>query len=332
MSFLSAATFMYRMPALICLGAVILTMWIPAADTTGWVPLNTLGSRMFQGFMGGLYADGRNEPWGAHAEALQKMSAAIRPLDQHGQPDANGKIVIIGIGASVCVQIFKMLEELAPPTPGIAAHVVFQNCARGGHDVNKISDPERRYWEWAKATLEKAGLSPAQVQVAWYQSDELIDRRTDFPGRPQRLKDAIARNLREARQHFPNLRICYHSARHTTAFSPDTGVKDKHGEPRSYHVGWAVKWLIEEQASGKDDLRFDGPKAVAPLVAWATYFWTDADQPRHDGYQWTRDDVVKDGVHFSRTAQSRVAKELIDFWCNDPYAGGWFAAKPPKAR
>ena len=199
---------------------------------TDLVPLNALATGTYRGFTGGLYAGGRNEPNGAHAEALRKMSALIRPLNKEGRPDPAGKIVVVGIGASVCRQIFDALEELGPTAEGKRPEVVFVNCAKGGHDVHKISDPQRRYWESAQAAVLKAGLSPAQVQVAWYQSDDLLDTRDDFPGRPQRLKEAIARNMREAKEHLPNLRICYHSARHTTAFMPDTAARKNHGEPR----------------------------------------------------------------------------------------------------
>lgn len=104
----------------------------------------------------------------------------------------------------------------------------------------------------------------------------------------------------------------------------DTAAKKKHGEPRPYHVGWAVKWLIEEQATGKADLRFEGENAVAPLITWATYFWTDGDKPRPDGYRWTTTDVVKDGIHLSATGRTRVACELLAFWRTDTFARTWF--------
>jgi acetyl esterase/lipase/HEAT repeat protein len=295
------------------------------------VPLSTLGKQTYQGYVGGLYAEGRNEPWGAHADALRRVHAAIGPLDCNGKPDPHGKIVVVGIGASVCRQVFDALQEPGPKMPGISPAVVFVNCAKGGHDVNNISDPARRYWESARASVEKAGFSLAQVQVAWYQSDDLRDQRDDFPGRPQRLAEGIAKNMRELKQHFPNTRICYHSARHTTAFMPNDEGKAKHAEPRPYHVGWAVKWLIEEQAAGKAGLKFDGPDAKTPLLAWATYFWTDADQPRHDGYRWTPADVAKDGVHLSDSGRPRIAQELLGFWRTDLFARSWFAANGAKA-
>ncbi len=299
-------------------GLVIVTTVAPAADPPSPVPLNELGTAKYLEFTGGLYANGRNEPSADQADALRKMAAAIEPLDKDGKADPKGKIVVAGIGASVCRQIFDVLDKADTRGP-----VVFVNCAKGGHDVNKISDPERKYWESAADAVRKAGLSPAQVQVAWYQSDDLGDTRDEFPGRPQRLQEGIAKNMRELKQAFPNARICYHSARHTTAFA--TGkAKDKHGEPRPWHVGWAVKWLIEAQTAGQAGLQFEGAAATVPLIAWATYFWTEADKPRKDGYQWTRDMNVADGIHLTDAGKNRVAGELLAFWRTDPFARTWF--------
>lgn len=298
------------------------------AEAPGLPPINSLAIGKYQGFTGGLYAEGKNEPDKHHAAALTIMTAAIEPLDFAGKPDPKGKVVVVGIGASVCRQVFAALEDLAPKTPGLAPSVFFVNCAKGGHDVNKLADP--RYWLDAKAELTRRGLSPAQVQVAWYQSDDLRDSRDDFPGRPERLKESIAGNLRLLKEHFPHLRLCYHSGRHTTAFSPAQADKVKHREPRPWMCGWAIKWLIEEQSAGRKEFRFAGPDAPLPLNTWAGYFWTDGDQKRHDGYQWTREDVVADGVHLSEKGKPRVARELIDFWKQDPYARTWFTAEGGK--
>jgi hypothetical protein len=297
----------------------------PPADLSKLVPLNSLGSEKYEGFTGGLYPGGANEPPVKIAADLERVSREIRPLDASGKPSSDGKIVIAGIGASVCRQIFAQLEAL-PPAANRSPAVVLLNCALGGQDVNKIADPSERYWNAAKATLAKHEISTAQVQVVWYQSDDLRDSRDDFPGRPQRFKESLVQQMQLIKQHFPNARICYHSARHTTAFMPEGEGKAKHAEPRPYHVGWAVKWLLEEQAGGRPDLIFAGPEAKSPLIAWSTYFWTAGDKPRADGYRWAPEDVVKDGVHLSDAAQVRVANQLLAFFANDAYAQKWYLA------
>jgi hypothetical protein len=287
-----------------------------SADTVPLVPLNELGSSEYMGFKGGLYADGKNEPSGAHADALKARCAQIQPLDAEGKPSPRGSIVVAGIGASVCRQIFQQLEQTGAQTGGISPVVKFVNCAVGGADVNKIA--EDRYWAKAQQALEAQGITAAQVQVVWYQSDDLRDTRADFPGRPQRLQAAFAEQMKLIGRHFPNARICYHSARHTTAFMPEEEGKAKHAEPRPYYVGWAVKWLVESADNGKDS---------TPLVTWAGYFWTAGAKPRADGYHWTGDMNVADGVHLTDAARERVAKELCEFWRHDAFAKTWFTGR-----
>lgn len=293
--------------------SILCLTFVPAAENTSLVPLNELGGGEFHGFKGGLYAGGKNEPQGAHAEALKARGARIQPLDAEGKPAPKGGIVIAGLGASVCRQVFAQLEQSGAQTAGIHPAVKFVNCAVGGADVNKMAD--ERYWTKALQALTAQGVTPAQVQVVWFQSDDLRDQRDDFPGRAQRLQASLAAQMKLIARHFPNAQLCYHSARHTTAFMPEGEGKSKHAEPRPYHVGWAVKWLVESADNGKD---------AAPLAAWAGYFWTNGDKPRADGYRWTPDMQVADGIHLSEAGQQRVAKELCDFWSHDAFAKTWF--------
>lgn len=231
--------------------------YVRAAETA-LLPLNVLREGTYRGSVGGLYAEGRNEPWGAHADALQRMTDRVQPLDAAGNAHPEGKIVVAGIGASVCRQLLAELEKQVVTRPGRNPAVEVVNCACGGQDVNKIADPSERYWKQAEKTLAERGVTPAQVQVIWYQSDDLRDQRDEFPGRPQRLRDQFGEQLRLLKKHSPNVRVCYFSGRHTTAFAPEADAKEKYGEPRSYYNGWAVKWLIEEQSDGRAELRFEG--------------------------------------------------------------------------
>lgn len=299
------------------LSFVMLAFSALAADRN---PLDDLGAGRYEGFIGGLYADGKNVPPAAHADALRARCALVQPLDANGKPSPQGRIVVAGVGASVCRQIFAELEKTGAQTAGISKAVTFVNCALGGADVNKIADD--RYWTKAAEALAARGVTAAQVQVVWYQSDELRDQRDDFPGRPQRLQTAFAEQMKLIAKHFPNARLCYHSARHTTAFMPADERKSKQAEPRPWHVGWAVKWLIESPANGSDG---------TPLATWATYFWTVGGKPRADGYRWSREMNVADGVHLTEAGQQRVARELCEFWSRDVFAKTWFTAKTESA-
>ena len=124
-----------------CLAAIVV-LWAataPAAEPP--VPLTVLGTDKYQGYVGGLYADGRNDPWGPHAYALRRMTARVQPLDRDGKPDSKGKIVVAGIGASVCKQIFAEMESHVGAMANVNPAVVVVNCAVGGQDTNRIADP-----------------------------------------------------------------------------------------------------------------------------------------------------------------------------------------------
>jgi hypothetical protein len=55
-----------------------------------------------------------------------KLEYAIGDMKK---PDSSGKIVVAGIGASVCRQIFAELEKQGPATAGISPAGVFVRCA-----------------------------------------------------------------------------------------------------------------------------------------------------------------------------------------------------------
>src|SRR3954454_11815706 len=112
-------------------GAANLAFAAPPAKLSELVPLTTLGPQKYQGFVGGLYPEGQNEPTEQLAAALTRVSREIRPLNASGQPSIDGKIVVAGIGASVGRQIFAQLETLTP-TDNRSPTVVFANCALGG--------------------------------------------------------------------------------------------------------------------------------------------------------------------------------------------------------
>src|SRR5262249_11360012 len=108
-------------------------------------PLTSRGEGTYHGFVGGLYPHGQNEPTGEIAAALRRMSERVEPLDPEGRRDPRGKIVVVGIGASVCRQIFAELETQVPTLAGVNPAVMVVNCAGRGQDVNKIADASQRY-------------------------------------------------------------------------------------------------------------------------------------------------------------------------------------------
>lgn len=312
------------------IAGLVISCSIAWADEPARVPLTTLGTGTYLGSQGGLYAGGVNQPPEKHAEALKRAATRITPRKADGQADAGGKIVLLSIGASTGRQIMAGIIAQSQEAKGVNPAVVLVNGNVGGQDINKIADLEGRYWPAVDSALDSTGVTAAQVQAAWMQEDDLRDADATFPGRPQRLKEKFAGVMRLLKQKFPNQQVCYLVDRHTTAFAQDVG-KEKHAEPRPNHVGWAVKWLIEDQMNGLADLAFEGDKPSAPLLTWGPYFWTDGDKSRDDGYRWTPENVVPDGVHLSEAGQQRVGGELLKFFSTDPYARLWFAAPQASA-
>src|SRR5437762_2920796 len=107
---------MLRMPrmrlTLSLLGAALLAgqsaPWSPglaqaatsSASSTGHTPLTDMGAQTYYGFGGGLYTGGSNTVPADHDSAGRARAAAVTPLDPHGRPSAQGKIVLLSIGMS----------------------------------------------------------------------------------------------------------------------------------------------------------------------------------------------------------------------------------------
>jgi len=293
-------------------------------------PIDELGTGMFMGHQGGLYPNGSNDmPAAFYADAVE-MAKSVQPLDKSGKPSADGKIGLIGLGASTVAMFGNGLETQVPSTPGVNEELVFVNCGIGGQDLSDIMDPAAKFWGAIDARVKEAGLSLEQVQVLWFQEDNLRNKDNAFDARVNQLTKEFAFMARYCKEHYPNLKLFYVSGRHTTEFMP-ADAKDKHREPKAYLNGWVCKQLIENQINGDPDLAYKGPNAVAPLILWGPYFWTQGEKPRADGYAITRDLISNDGVHPTDKGIQRIAKDLIDFWRTDAVSQLWFLENPQSA-
>lgn len=290
-------------------------------------PINELGTGTFMGRQGGLYPNGSNEmPANFYADAMA-MARSVQPLNASGTPDPNGKIGFVTIGASTVAMFSRGLEDHVPNYPGVNKELVFVNCGIGGQDLSDIMDPMANYWKTIDARVKAAGLTLDQVQVIWFQEDNLRNRDNDFEGRINALTKDFTYMVRMCKERYPNAKLFYISGRHTTDFMPADG-KDKHREPKAYINGWVCKQLIENQINGDPQLNYKGADAVAPLILWGTYFWTQGEKPRADGYQLTRDMIVSDGVHPTDKGVEKVSTDLVQFWATDPVSQQWFLENP----
>jgi hypothetical protein len=293
-------------------------------------PLTELGKGKFMGEMGGLYPNGSNVMPEAFYNDAVEMASSIQPLNAKGNPDPNGKVGMISIGASTVAMFGKAVEEKIYGVKGIRNDLVFVNGGVGGQDLNKIADQSGRYWTEVDKRVKAAGLTNEQVQVMWFQVDDLRNTISSFPDRPNMLVESFTWHIQQMKKRYPNLKLLYLTGRHTTEYMP-SDAKPKHKEPRAYLNGWACKWIIEKQIDGDPGLSYQGTSAKAPLLLWGPYFWTQGEKTRSDGYSFTPDLTVNDGVHPNAAGEVRVANDLLDFWKSDPVSAIWLTGAPAVA-
>ncbi len=293
-------------------------------------PLNDLGPNEYirldggpTGFTGGLYPGGTNTRPANHEAAGIAIADQIIPLDASGNADRpHGKIVMISVGMSNTAAEFSEFIFQANGDAEINPQLVIVNGAQSGRSSETWVDPQAETWQKVDETLQAAGVTPQQVQVAWVKLAQRFAG--DFPAKAQALQDdleAIARNLKIR---YSNLKIAYYSSR-TRAYQYWQGLSP---EPVAFETGFAVKWMIEKQLNGDPDLNFDsasGP-AVAPYLSWGPYLWIDGLNPRSDGLVWTQSDLREDCTHPSENGSQKVADQLMAFFKSDSTSRPWFLA------
>jgi hypothetical protein len=295
----------------------------PPRESTGLVPLPDLGKGMYQGFEGGLYPGGVNEPPAAHLKAGLKLAKSIVPLDAEGQPSPDGKIVLLSCGMSNTTMEFSVFQKKAAAEPSLNPKLVIVDGAQGGQTARVTANPSANYWKVDDERLAAAGVTAKQVQAVWIKQANARPGE-GFPEAAKVLQNDMVATLHVLHDRFPNLKIAYLSSRiyggyATTPLNP---------EPYAYEGGFAMKWVIADQMAGKPELNYDPAKGAvkSPWVAWGPYLWMDGMKPRKsDGATWMKEDVVpNDRTHPSDSGRARVAQMLLDFLKTDPTSKPWF--------
>jgi len=307
---------------------------IKGKETTGLIPITAMTKGQYKGQSGGLYGEGRNTPPDSHQAAAGKELVKIQPLDAEGKPSRTGKIVLISLGMSNTTQEFSFFKKLADADPNKSPHVVIVDCAQGGQAAHEWAFPDERRnkerpspWIVMDRRIEKAGFSPAQVQVVWLKQAQMGPARLgEFPKHAQSLQNDTAEILRMLKTRFTNLRIAYLSSRIYGGYA--TGPLNP--EPYAYESAFSVRWLIEDQINGNPDLNYDSAKGPikSPLLLWGPYLWADGVNSRKsDELVWKREDLAGDGTHPSMSGRRKVAEMLLRFFKTDPNATAWFLKK-----
>ena len=300
---------------------------LPAGEKTGLKPLDQMSAEdRYLGEDGGLYGGGQNDPPKEHRQAAERALAKIEPLDAAGEPAADGKIVLVSISMSNATQEFSRFKQIADADPHKSPKLTIVDCAQGGQAMAQWVNPEARPWAEAERRLERAGVTPAQVQVAWIKLAN-AGPHGDLETHGRQLQRDTLAVIQNAKAKFPNLRIAYLSSRIYGGYSN----RPLNPEPFAYESAFPVRWLIQDQIAGKPELNYDaehgGAKAVkAPLLLWGPYLWADGVTPRKsDQLVWKREDLGPDGTHPSQSGRNKVAGLLLKFFKEDPLAKSWFA-------
>jgi hypothetical protein len=295
--------------------------------STGLKPLTEMtADDRYQGEDGGLYGRGKNEPTGELAAAAKRETAKVRPLDKDGRPDADGIIGLVSISMSNATQEFSLFKQLADADPAKSPLIKVVDCAQGGQAMAQWATPDARPWAEAARRLERAGVSPNQVQVAWVKLANVGP--TGVLGvHGKKLATDTRAVVQIAKAKFPNLRVVYLGSRIYGGYA-NTPLNP---EPYAYEGAFVCRWLIRDQAQGDADLNFDPARgaAKAPLLLWGPYLWADGTTPRKsDGLVWERKDLTdRDGTHPTDSGRRKVAELLLTFFKTDPYASTWFVKK-----
>ena len=312
---------------------------------SGRVPLPDMGSRTYQGFTGGLYANGGNTMPSAHAAAGAARARNVVPRDANGNPNAAGKIVLMSIGMSNTTQEWCDVASAQPCNPwsftGQAAadnavdHSTLRvvDGAKGSQTAVDWSDPTSPNYDRIRdSVLAPLSLTEEQVQVIWLK----VANPDPTVSLPSGNADAIllleqmGDISRVLANRYPSLQIIFVSSRSYAGYANLL----LNPEPYAYESGFAVKWLIQAQidqmANGgtivdnrPGNLNYN---TTVPWLAWGPYLWADGTNPRSDGLTWLVSDFEADGTHPSTAGETKVGGLLLTFFKSDPRAACWFLA------
>ncbi len=270
----------------------------------------------YEGEDGGLYGKGSNEPPDALKKSAETAIAQIKPLDAAGQPSDSGKIALVSISMSNATQEFSVFKTIADKDTRKSDKLTIVDCAQGGQTMAAWAQPEGRPWPEAMNRLQRAEVSPQQVQVAWIK----LANAGPSGSKTEHLATLEADTLKVLhllKERFPNLRIAYLGSRIYAGYA-STGLNP---EPYAYEGAFAVRHLIRQQISGDESLAL----TKSPLLLWGPYLWADGEKGRKlDDLKYTKDDFGPDGTHPSNSGREKVAKLLLEFFATNPLAKGWF--------
>jgi hypothetical protein len=299
----------------------------------GQIALPDLGAGSYLGQQGGLYPGGSNTIPANHLAVGMTAAARVQPRSSAGAVDPAGKVVLLAIGVSNTSDDFGAFQAVAGSDPRLAPEVILVDGGLSSQPIDSWLNLGDNSWEVVGTRLQDAGVSAAQVQVAWVMLPDRNFTPAAFPAEQSSYRAKLETVLRNLKSQFPNLALAYLSSHSYTGY----GVDHPNIEPIGYEHGFGVKWAIQDQIAGLGNLNPDPAKgpAVAPWVAWGPYTWANGLGPdeqaggqpgRSDGLEWECGDFAQDGIHPSAVGRAKVAAMLLQHFTSDATACPWFLA------
>lgn len=315
----------------VCCIAIVVIVIPPIAygadcsvTSVGFTPINDLGTGSYLGFQGGLYPGGSNERPTSHEAAGSLLARSIEPMNANGNPDPNGKYVLLSIGMSNASQEFNVFVSDANTDRDKDPDLVVVNGARGGATASIWANASNPVWPEVMEKLSQQGVDANQVAVVWAKFANSASKQAPEPYRIDLQRDVEAA-VNVLHDKFPNLKLAYLASRIYAGYATST----LNPEPQAYESGFVMKRVIEQQLGGNASLNFDPARGAVntPWLSWGPYLWADGMMPRSDGLTWAcselRDD---DGTHPSNAGMHKVASILLNFFKTDTTAKEWFLA------
>lgn len=299
--------------------------------STPIVPIPDLGTAGYLGSQGGMYPGGTNSRPAGHDSDGVAFANAIQPLDANGNPDPNGKYVLLSIGMSAAHTLFAgfQIDAVADPTVD-QTHLVLVNGAQNNATAGDFALPNHPVWtDIMEYFLPQSQVTAKQVVAAWI--NDVSYPKGTFPGDMSTLQsnlESIAQNLH---RRFPNLKLAYFTGRMYGAYS-NNPKNPESPEPFAYESGFAVKWSIEDQLNGLTALNYNpvNGQVKAPWMDWGSYMWANGLVPRNDGFVWTCQDYTSDGIHPSLpplSGRDKGANIMMNFFKTDDTTAPWFLTR-----
>ncbi len=317
----------YPLLLLICICTIVNAQKDCSHDNTGLVPITDLGLSTYRGFTGGLYPGGSNERPAEYLEACIQHVQNITPMDISGNADEDGRIVMLGIGASNPGAEFNKFMEISSYFEPRNDKLSLVNGCVPSMGIQDMNYTGADYWGNVIDILESYDLSAEQVQIVWIEEENTEVGDTTFPGAAQALVTDFHFLLQAIKIIFPNTQICYVTARAYAGYADPSAEELTNGLkfPRDYYNGWGLKWFMENVINHELGYSYEGPTAEIPLVTWGSYHWTDGSVERMDGLSLIcEDDVAEDGLHLSGTGEIKMGQLMLDYFKTDTTAKYWF--------